>query len=205
MIRFRITFAKTDRIRYIGHLDIYHSWIRTLRRAHLEVVHSQGFHQQPKIHLASALSLGYTGSHEYLECWLEQDLTRDEIWTKLEPVMHPGMRLVEIELVDLKDKPLQVQICGAEYNVSLPAELLPGLGEKVSAILAQPEILLDRKGKQVDIRKFIFDIQLNQADNLLTMHLSAGEGTTGRVDEVLGLLQIDPLDCLVERTRIELQ
>ncbi len=74
MTRVRITFAKTEWLRYIGHLDMHHIFIRTFRRAGLEVVHSQGFHPQPKIHLASALSLGYTGSNEMIECWLVDDL-----------------------------------------------------------------------------------------------------------------------------------
>lgn len=205
MIRIRITFQKTDSMRYIGHLDLYHTWIRTFRRAHLQVVHSQGFHPQPKIHLASALSLGYTGSREYLECWFDHDQPVDEIRARLEPAMHPYLKLVDVEEVDLKAEPMQVRICGAEYLVQLPERYLPDLQQKIDNLLAQPEIIVERRGKQINIRPWIFEARLDPQKSELTLNLSAGEGTTGRVDEVLEQLLIDPLDCLVDRTRIELK
>ncbi len=206
MIRIRITFAKTDLIRYIGHLDIHHIWIRTFRRAHIQVTHSQGYHPLPRIQMASALSLGYTGSRELLECWLDQgDLSVEEIKQRLLPVMHPGLRLLEVEPVDLQEKPLQVRICGAIYQASLPESVLPGLPKKIADILSRPAILVERKGKQVDIRRFIYSLDLDHTNASLRLHLSAGEAATGRVDEILHLLGIDPLDCLVDRTSIELR
>jgi radical SAM-linked protein len=205
MIRFRITFANTDSLRYIGHLDLHHIWIRTFRRAHLDIAHSQGFHPQPKIHMASALPLGYSGRQELLEVWLDQDLSLDEIRRALVPALHPGIRLVKLELVDLKDQPLQVRICAAGFNVALPESDLSALQEKIADLLAQQEILVERKGKPVEIRRFINDIHLDEAGRTIQMQLAAGENTTGRVDEVLKLLQIDPLDCLIDRTEIILK
>jgi radical SAM-linked protein len=205
MIRVRLTFQKTDMIRYIGHLDLHHIWIRLFRRARLAVVHSQGFHPQPKFHMASALSLGYTGSNELLEVWLEDDMPLDELRERMQKSMHPGIRIQKMEIIDPKADLLQVRICGALYRVDLPQSALPGLQAKVDALLARDEIMLERKGKQVNIRPFLFGIELDEAASRMDLHLSAGEGTTGKVDEILTLLAIDPLDCLVDRTRIDLK
>lgn len=204
MIRVRFTFQKTDLIRYIGHLDLHHIWIRCFRRANLKVAHSQGFHPQPRIQMASAISLGYTGSRELLECWLDDELTLQEIQTRLEPVLHPGIRLVKVEEVDLREKPIQVQICGAWYIADLPQVDPSGLTEKIDHLLEQAEVWVERKNKQINIRPFLHSLDFKQNENQLILHLSAGENTTGRVDEILKLLDIDPLECVVDRAAIEL-
>lgn len=207
MIRVRITFAKTNLIRYIGHLDLFHIWIRIFRRAKLEVAHSNGFHPQPRIQLASALSLGTTGSHELLECWLENDeLAIDEIKQRIIPVSHPGIHIVNVEAVESGAKPLQVRIHTSEYQADLPEMDYSSLTGRIENLLAQETILVERKTKMVDIRPFIYQIHLVELQDTrthaLSLRLSAGEAKTGRTDEVLTLLGLDPLDCLVERTAI---
>jgi radical SAM-linked protein len=47
-------------MRYTGHLDLYRTWERTLRRAGLPLAYSQGFKPHPRIVLACALPLGCT-------------------------------------------------------------------------------------------------------------------------------------------------
>ena len=46
-MRLRITFAKTDEMRFTGHLDLHRTWERIFRRAGLPLAYSQGFHPQP--------------------------------------------------------------------------------------------------------------------------------------------------------------
>jgi radical SAM-linked protein len=206
MIRVRITFAKTEWLRYIGHLDMHYIFIRTFRRANLAVVHSQGFHPQPKIHLASALSLGHTGSRELIECWLADDLSVEEIEGRMKKYSHPGIRIIQVESVPLKTAPLQVRIDESIYSVIIPDEMVPGLAEKIKNLLDETEILVERKGKHVNIRPWIHEMTiLNGDEPRIIMRLQSGEGTTGKVDEVLRLLDIDPLDCLVNRDEIFLK
>ncbi|MDP3186130.1 MAG: TIGR03936 family radical SAM-associated protein, partial [Anaerolineales bacterium] len=63
----RITFSKTGALRYTGHLDLQRIWERTARRAGLPLVYSQGFHPQPKIQIAAALPLGFSGRAELVD------------------------------------------------------------------------------------------------------------------------------------------
>ena len=47
-----------------------------------------------------------------------RELTLQEIQNRLQPVLHPGIKLVKVEEVDLREKPIQVRICGAWYSSS---------------------------------------------------------------------------------------
>ncbi len=208
MNRIRITFSKTDRLRFIGHLDLHHLWIRTFRRAGIQVVYSQGFHPQPKIHLAAALSLGYTGLNELMECWFEDVLTLEDIQTRLILHGHPGIEVRHIEEIDLSAPPIQMRVCGARYRIQFPSQESDGLDGKLGDLFNKEEIVVERKNKPVNIRPFLIDYELAKENphegTILNLHLAAGENHTGRVDEVLDLIQIDPLGCLVERTLLEL-
>jgi uncharacterized protein (DUF2344 family) len=72
-MRFRITFSKTNAMRFTGHLDLQRTWERTIRRARLPLSYSQGFNPRPKINLAAALPLGFTSSCEMVEIWLDDE------------------------------------------------------------------------------------------------------------------------------------
>jgi uncharacterized protein (DUF2344 family) len=72
-MRLRIVFSKTGALRYTGHLDLQKIWERTARRAGLPLAYSQGFHPQPKIQLAAALPLGFSGRAELVDIWLDAE------------------------------------------------------------------------------------------------------------------------------------
>ncbi len=61
-------------MRFTGHLDLQQTWFRVFRRAGIQLEYSQGFHQQPKLQLASALPLGYISSGEVLDGWIKEEL-----------------------------------------------------------------------------------------------------------------------------------
>ena len=208
MKRMRITFAKTDLIRYIGHLDVYHIWIRMFRRAKIHLVHSQGYHPQPKIQLASALSLGYTGSHELLECWLEEDLSTDQVFAKLDPVRHPGIRIQNIAEIPLPLAAMQTRLNTQTYHVQIFDAQPEEMQQKLTDLAARPELWVERKKKQVNIRPYWVASRWltdKPGDGLhLELKFTAGDHANGRPDEILRLLDLDPLDCLVERTEIAL-
>ncbi len=112
----------------------------------------------------------------------------------------------QVELVPMKTAPIQIRIESSIYSVIIPAELSSGIKEKMDDLLMKEEILVDRKGKLVNIRPWIHQLNYIPGDEpKIMMSLQSGEGTTGKVDEVLRLLDIDPLDCLVNREQIFLK
>jgi len=210
-MRYRLTFAKREAMRFTGNLDLHRTLERSMRRANLPLVYSQGFTPRPKITLASALPLGYTSEYELADFWLEVDIAVGDVRKVLGKSMPPGLRLIDLEVVDLQAAKLQNTITSATFLVSL-LEPVPKLDQKVAAMMAEEEIIREkiRKGKKraYNLRELIEAVRVLPEDEngnqRLEMRLRAGEGTTGRPDDVLIELRIDPLSTRVHRTMIQL-
>lgn len=207
MQRFRITYAKTHSLRYTGNLDIHKIWERTIRRAGLALAYSQGFHPQPRLHQASPLPLGMTSLCEMVDLWLTDDspvLTTEQIQHSLSKNVPAGLELQTVEVIPLDAPALQTQIAAAEYIVSFLDEItITTLLDSVRTIMAQSTVMRERRGKKYDLRPLILDLQVQQSDPLLlTMQLSACENATGRADEVMLALNIEPALTRIERTNL---
>src|SRR5512143_2989579 len=118
-MRIRVTFAKTSNMRYTGHLDLHRAWERLIRRAHLPLAYTQGFSPHPRINLASALPLGFTGEAEVVDIWMEQDLPLDKITTTLCQAAPPGMRIERVETIDERSPTLQTMLEASEFVITL--------------------------------------------------------------------------------------
>ena len=215
--RIRIQFAKEGALRYIGHLDLHHIWQRSIRRAGLPLVYSQGFHPQPKIQLASALALGFSSRAEVVDIWIEKDAEWDA--EKLQAAVPEGITILDMQEVDLHGPALQTQVESAEYRVTLLDEIPAArVDEKLARLLEaeslpRPKRVKRKKRKRFtsapqtyDLRPLIWELKKlpppegedREGGGVLLMKLSAQEGATGRPDEVLAEMGIP-----VEATRVE--
>lgn len=203
MPRLRITFAKTGQMRYTGHLDLHRTWERTIRRARLPLAYSQGFNPHPKINLASALPLGFTSEQEIIDIWLEQELPIPEVWMALEKAVPPGIQISEVEPVGEHMPSLQTTLQASDFVITL-LEPVPGLDQKVSSLISASALPRERRGKDYDLRPLVINLHRIDDDEVgrarLYARLMAREGSTGRPEEVLAALGIDPLNASVHRT-----
>ncbi|HNT26473.1 MAG TPA: TIGR03936 family radical SAM-associated protein [Anaerolineales bacterium] len=204
-MRIRITFSKTEAMRYTGHLDLHRTWERTFRRAALPLAYSQGFHPQPRLNLACALPLGFTSHCEVLDAWLEIDLPLAEIEAQLSPALPPGLVLQSMAQVDNHAPALQTQVQSADYTVSLldtPADLQ----SRLDTLLSSTNILRERRGKSYDLRPLIehleYALAASDAPPCLLTRLAAREGATGRPEELLAALGIPFENTRIHRTRL---
>lgn len=207
MQRLRLTFAKTALMRYTGHLDLHSVWERTFRRAQLPLAYSQGFHPQPRLQLAAALPLGFTSDCEIADAWMEapQDLAQAE--AAVTAAVPPGLKVLAVAEAPLNAPALQTQVCAAVYTVRLPAEAAPAiaervaaLAERVAALLAQPALPRTRRDKAYDLRPLIEALAAEAPG--LTMRLTAREGATGRPEEVVEALGLDPTTARYHRAQL---
>lgn len=207
MNRFRIHYAKTEALRYTGNLDMQKVWERTLRRARLPIAYSQGFHPQARLQQACPLPLGLLSRCEVLDFWLECDATPEEVRSALEPALPPGIALLQIETVPLNAPALQTQGESALYHILLldpfpPEELLRRCQDCLSAI----SLPRQRRDKQYDLRPLILELfplpQSTAQAPRLHLRLTAREGATGRPDEVLLALGLDPSAARIERVEL---
>jgi radical SAM-linked protein len=190
-------------MRYTGHLDLHRTWERTLRRARLPLSYSQGFNPRPKINLAAALPLGFTSDCELVEFWLDSDHPESEVESRLREAAPPGIEIQSVETVDPKTPKIPTLIESAEFQAVLP-EPVPDLAARVADLLAAETLERQRRGKPYDLRPLVEDLQARDTRHL-NLRLAARANATGRPEEVLETLGIDPLTARVHRTALLLK
>jgi radical SAM-linked protein len=201
MQRIRIQYAKTEPLRYTGNLDIHKIWERTLRRARLPVAYSQGFHPQPRLNQACPLPLGITSQAEIIDVWLNIDSAPADLMPDLERALPPGIELKSIDVAELNAPALQTQTRSAVYSAELKIDISPEeLSARIQQTLASPQLPRQRRGKTYDLRPLIEDLRLE--NSRLVMQLAAREGATGRPEEVLDQLGLQPHQARLERTQL---
>lgn len=207
--RFRIIFAKTEVMRFTGHLDLFRTWERTLRRADIPLAYSHGFNPRPKMTLASALPLGFTSECEIIDIWLKEEQDLQHITMEITRALPPGIRINEIIGIDEHAPKPQSLLESAIYHVTIPNNRRidsRDLQKRIDQLLHSEEIIRIRKGKKYNLRKLIIDLKIASSEKMenpiINMHLYAREGATGRPDEVIDELGINPLDCFYHRQRL---
>jgi radical SAM-linked protein len=204
-MRARITFSKQGALRYTGHLDLHRLWERAMRRADLPLSYSQGFHPQPKISLASALPLGFSSRAEALDVRFNDEIPTEEIASRLQESLPPDIQIIRVESVDEKLPALQTQVLSAVYQVQL-TEPVDGLelSRRVEETLKAESLPRERRSKFYDLRPLIEELSISTAGDKISLHmkLAAREGGTGRPEEVLNALGIEPEYTRVERTEL---
>ena len=208
-MRLRLTFSKTEAMRFTGHLDLQRTLERTIRRANLPLAYSQGFNPHPKLTLAAALPLGFTSACEVADMWLKEDMAVADVKAALLIAAPPGITFDSIAAVEDRAPTIQTMLHSAEYHITL-LELGPDLERRTADLLAMQEIPLTRvrkrKTRTYDLRPLIEDLTVIEpspdGNQRLHMRLVAREGATGRPDEVLKALDIDPAKTYILRTKL---
>lgn len=204
--RYRIHFAKEDRIRFTSHLDLYRTWERTLRRARVPLAYSQGFNPRPKMNQSPALPLGCTSECETIDIWLEEERSPEQILYDLMQVTPQGLRTQSIQEVELRAPSLQSQVVAVKYDVSFdPPPSYEDLQRSVQMTLRAKSIPRTRRGRDYDLRPLIENLELDRGElgkTKLRMILSSREGATGRPEEVIASLGMDPTFARIHRTKL---
>ena len=103
LARYRITFGKTEAMRFTGHLDLHRTWERTFRRAGLPLAYSEGFNPHPKINIGAALPLGCLSRGDLIDAWLEAELAVTEVESALRQAAPPGIAIDGVARIDLAE------------------------------------------------------------------------------------------------------
>ena len=203
--RLRVRFEKTEQMRYTGHLDLYRTWERTIRRAGLPLAYSEGFKPHPRISLASALPLGFTSQEELIDIYLEQELPLSDVLYALKHAAPPGVEVYEVVKIEGPQPATQVEMQAAEYFVTF-IEVIPELEQHVQTLLLSPSLPRQRRGKNYDLRPLLLEAEVLTPDEKglqrMRLVLRAQEGATGRPEEVVLALGAHPETARFHRTRL---
>jgi len=204
-MRLRLTFSKTDDMRYTGHLDLHRAWERTIRRAQLPLAYSQGFNPRPKINLAAALPLGFTSDCELIDIWLDDDLPESQVEAHLREASPPGIEIHQVAVVPNQGPKLPALVQSAEYIITLtkPIEDLPSQIQTISELKI---LTRERHGKAYNLRPLIESIEeidpAPDGDQRIRMVLAARSSATGRPDEVLRAINYPPNQANIHRSNL---
>lgn len=209
--RIRMVYARGEELRYVSHLDTQLVWERTLRRAGVPLAHSQGFNPHPRMHMASALPLGFLSRCEILDFWMIVPEPGDgtaidvaALTARIQAAAPPGLTILSSESAPLNEPALQVQVQYAEYHaVPLDPIGYEALASAAAALLGAETLPRERRGKTYDLRPLVEQLEAQPGDPpALVMRLMAQASATGRPEEVLDALGFDPTAFRVERLRL---
>ncbi len=89
----RLTFSKQGTAKHLSHLELVKVFIRALRRAGVNVVHSKGYHPMPKLSFATALPVGTESMEETLDLELSQTSDFSPLKDRLNLELPPGIKI----------------------------------------------------------------------------------------------------------------
>ncbi len=213
--RLRLEFAKVGPTRFIGHLDLAKALERSLNRAQVPLAYTQGYNPRPRMQLAAALPLGFTSECELADIWLLEAINPQTANRAMAPKMAPGIELKAVNEVELSEPALQNLVQEAIYLATIKSELdQQQIIASITQFLSATSVVRERRGKTYDLRPLVHELALSDRpafpgaadspgnDLALSMRLSMLPGKTGRPDEVLDALGLDPLEALIHRKRL---
>jgi radical SAM-linked protein len=198
-MRMRVTYATDESVKYIGHLDLARAWERAIRRARLPLSYSQGFNPQPRIQFAAALPVGFTGSSELVDVYLDQDIDPEAFLARLGQALPQGIHPTAAAPVPRGIPSLQSQVRAAVYYAEVTTDE-PGaaFSARLDAFLARSSAWRERrKGEKLvryDLRALVVSLSYHGPCELgqsFRTRMRSEPGATGRPDELLAELGYD--------------
>jgi len=169
-------FSKTEKARFIGHLDLLRVFRRGVKIAGIPVAYSKGFNPHQKLGLALPLALGMEGHNEALELELDKpnSIDTENIMERLNEALPKGILIHAARYMSDDEKASASTVSAACYEMR--AKSADALSERVQAFLERESVVILKKTKRglknVDIRPDI--ISLETFGDTLRAVLSAG-------------------------------
>lgn len=164
----RLFFNKYENMKYISHLDLLRFLDRMLRKSGIPVKYSQGFHPRPRISLGNPISLGTEAFNEAMDIELKEDMTNEELFSRLSNKCVIGFEFTKV--IDIDGK---TSIAEEYKDMKFEIEGTGSSLEKIKSLLSQDEIILtkEKKGKveSKDLKSRIKNYEIK--DNKISMIL----------------------------------
>lgn len=120
MAKVRLEITKGSEIRYLSHLDYARAMERAVRRSKLPVAYSEGFNPHMKIAYATAMGVGVATEAEYVDIEWKEDVSLDDVRSRLEPQLPNGIVLRRLKFIGDKMPALMSVINLAVYDIEVP-------------------------------------------------------------------------------------
>ena len=140
VFRYRVFYSKLQSARFMSHIDLNNVIQRTLRRAEIQVVYSQGFHPKMLISYPAALPLGMSGKAECFELKSRFLFGEDEFISRMNMCLPSGVHILSLEKKEDAQSTLNEEIEGFIYSVDLKSrEIMHAVGWKSEKNMSSSE------------------------------------------------------------------
>jgi len=196
----RLHYRRDEKLRFISHLDILRMFERSLRRARVPVVFSEGYNPHPKMSFGPSLATGMTSDAEYVDFQFYDQKNPIDFIKRLSPQLPGGCEIIDVSVCENKPEALNKVINRAEYFIQLKQN---SVQDRIKQVLEQKELLVERKKKQrttsLNVRPFIQNI--HDCQKGICINTIIDNGKSVRVSELLSLL-FPEQTSLIETARI---
>lgn len=181
-MRIRVKFTKEGNVKFVGHLDTVRLFQRAIKAAGIPVAYSQGFNPHSLVYFAMPLSVGVSSTGEYMDIVTAEDMSAEEVKTRLEKILVKGIEVVDAFEMPSSTESLMSLVDAADYVITIPKAQLGEQGvEKIVAVMDQQEIMVikktKKKEKEVDIKPLICEFELEENDTDLIMNTTIMAGS----------------------------
>jgi radical SAM-linked protein len=94
-----LKFIKVDTAMFISHLNLMDVFSKTLVRANLPIVFSNGFNPQPRVEIAQPLPLGIASRAEYAGIYLSAEVEAEFLPASINPFLPPGIVIIDAMVI----------------------------------------------------------------------------------------------------------
>lgn len=210
---YRLKFTKTDKMRFIGHLDLLTYFQRAIKRANIPIAFSMGFNPHQLMSFTVPLPLGMASYAEYLDIRLEEKMPAEDIKTRLNVQMSDGVAITDIRPLREREDTGAALVAAADYTIELDFKD-DSFGERLKALEEEKEWNIEKLGKKkklksVDIRPMVYGLICENAEKTtLYTRLATGSNSNLKVDLLLKYIysrlgaELDYLKIRVTRTEM---
>jgi len=167
--KIRIKFSRETPIKYISHLDILKVFERSMRRAGIKMLYTQGFNPHPKMVFGLPLSVGVISESEYADIEVNEYITPEDFRKKLNLNLPDGVRVLKAGYNNNNKSKIMAEIKAAKYSIYI--QICKNKGdaiEELKSFMKKEEILSEKKTKNgmklVNIKPLIYDFSIT--DNM---------------------------------------
>lgn len=188
-MRLRAEYRVGPDLRFLANLDMMHLMERTLRRAKIPYLLSEGFNPHIRLSMGTVLPVGLWGEKEYFDLEL-QTMPVPEFVNAMNKALPPGMHISLCRELDSGAASLMKIINAADYAFLIKAEGLEL--EKIAAqIMQQEQVIVQSRGKNKNIQKdlrpgiYAMNMEKQGETEILSVRVSVNEPVNIRFDELL--------------------
>ena len=196
-------------MKFIGHLDIMRYFQKAVKRAGLDAAYSEGFSPHMIMSFAAPLGVGITSEGEYFDLELKTPVSSKKAVERLNQVMVEGMEVLSVrEVPEGKKGKAMSLVAAADYLVSFREGMEPGENwqENIRTFMEQPEILILKNEKEVDIKPYIYEMEIRGES--IFLKLAAGSVKNTKPELVMEAFfafcgqEFQPLSLLIHRVEV---